>query len=214
MIEVIPQNLSAEHVDAQSKAAGSAAVEEKKLSPDKKTLEKQSFPLPKDLPFDAYRPAFNKQSMLFLCGTTGGTSNWAIFVAILSRMTMADTVDTSSGRKVELKAGQANCSLSQLEKEWGISRKLLRKTFDHMETLGLIQRVQSREASIVTFTCIWACEQLQPYLNRTVNRQFRSPTVPKQDCLSVKAQDASKDSSKTVGNTLTPNPSADGNQGL
>lgn len=210
MIEVISQNLSAEHIDAQSQATGSAAIEEKKVSPDKKTLEKQSFPVPKDLPFDAYRPAFNKQSLLFLCGTTGGTSNWAIFVAILSRMTMVDTVDTSSGRKVELKAGQANCSLSQLEKEWAISRKLLRKTFDRMETLGLIQRVQSREASIVTFTCIWACEQLQPFFSRSTNRLFKSPTVPKQVGLQAKPQDALADGSKTDCNVLRTNSPADG----
>lgn len=212
MTEFIHQNPFAEHQDAQSNTVGSATVEEKKSSLDKKTQDKQAFPVPKDLPFDAYRPAFNKQSMLFLCGTTAGTSNWAIFVAILSRMTMAETIDTSSGRKVELKAGQTNCSLSQLEKEWGISRKLLRKTFDRMETLGLIQRVQSREASIVTVTSIWACEQLRPIFNRAINRQFKSPTVPKQDAMPKKAQEPPKDTSKPLDNVPTSNPSADGNQ--
>ena len=200
-----------EYVDVQREAVESAAVEEqKKISSDKKTQDKQTFPIPKDLPFDAYRPAFNKQSMLFLCGTTAGTSNWAIFVAILSRMTMVDTIDTSSGRKVELKVGQANCSLSQLEKEWGISRKVLRKTFDQMETLGLIERAQSREASIVTFTSIWACEQLKPTFSRFSNRQFKSPSVPKLVTPSAKPQDASKIASKPDGNVPQDNSPADG----
>ena len=200
-----------EYVDVQREAVESAAVEEqKKISSDKKTQDKQTFPIPKDLPFDAYRPAFNKQSMLFLCGTTAGTSNWAIFVAILSRMTMVDTIDTSSGRKVELKVGQANCSLSQLEKEWGIFRKVLRKTFDQMETLGLIERAQSREASIVTFTSIWACEQLKPTFSRFSNRQFKSPSVPKLVTPSAKPQDASKIASKPDGNVPQDNSPADG----
>lgn len=200
-----------EHVDVQREAVESAAVEEqKKISSDKKTQDKQTFPIPKDLPFDAYRPAFNKQSMLFLCGTTAGTCNWAIFVAILSRMTMVDTIDTSSGRRVELKVGQANCSLSQLEKEWGISRKVLRKTFEQMEALGLIERAQSREASIVTFTSIWACELLKPTFSRFSNRQFKSPSVPKQVTPSAKPQDASKIASKPDGNVPQGNSSADG----
>ncbi len=200
-----------EHFDVQREAVESAAVEEqKKISSDKKTQDKQTFPTPKDLPFDAYRPAFNKQSMLFLCGTTAGTSNWAIFVAILARMTMVDTIDTSSGRKVELKIGQANCSLSQLEKEWGISRKVLRKTFDQMEALGLIERAQSREASIVTFTSIWACEQLKPTFNRFSNRQFKSPSMPKQVTSSAKPQDAPKIASKPDGNVPQGNFPADG----
>lgn len=200
-----------EYVDVQREAVESAAFEEqKKISSDKKTQDKQTFPIPKDLPFDAYCPAFNKQSMLFLCGTTAGTSNWAIFVAILSRMTMVDTIDTSSGRKVELKVGQANCSLSQLEKEWGISRKMLRKTFDQMEALGLIERAQSREASIVTFTSIWACEQLKLTFSRFSNRQFKSPSVPKQVNPSVKPKDAPKNASKPDGNVPQDNSPADG----
>ena len=200
-----------EQVDVQREAVESAAVEEqKKISSDKKTQDKQTFPIPKDLPFDAYRPAFNKQSMLFLCGTTAGTSNWAIFVAILARMTMVDTIDTSSGRKVELKVGQANCSLSQLEKEWGISRKVLRKTFEKMEALGLIERAQSREASIVTFTSIWACEQLKPTFCRFSNRQFKSPSMPKQVTPSAKPQDAPKNASMPDGNVPQGNSPADG----
>lgn len=200
-----------EHVDVQRVAVESAAVEEqKKISSDKKTQDRQTFPIPKDLQFDACRPAFNKQSMLFLCGTTAGTSNWAIYVAILSRMALVDTIDTSSGRKVELKAGQANCSLSQLEKEWGISRKLLRKTFDQMEALGLIERVQSREASIVTFTSIWACEQLKPTFSRWNNRQFKSPSVPKQENLSHKPHEAHRIAPKPDGNVPQGNSSADG----
>ena len=200
-----------ELVDVQCEAVESTAVEEqKKASSDKKTQEKPSFPIPKDLPCDAYRPAFNKQAMVFLCGTTAGTSNWAIFVAILSRMTMVDSYDTSSGRKVELKAGQANCSLSQLEKEWGISRKLLRKTFDQMEALGIIQRVQSREASIVTFTSIWACDQLQPTFKRTQNHLFVNPTMPKQEVPSAKTQKAPQSDSKPAGNVSQVNSPADG----
>ena len=195
----------------QREAVGSTAVEEqKKISSDKKTQDKQTFPIPRDLQFDAYRPAFSKQAMLFLCGTTAGTSNWAIFMAILARMTMVDTIDTSSGRKVELKAGQANCSLSQLEKEWGISRKLLRKTFDQMEALGLIERAQSREASIVTFTSIWACDQLQPDFHRTPNNLFKNPAVPKAENPSAKAPEAPKSGSKPDGNVPQGKSPADG----
>ena len=170
---------------------------------------KISFPNPTDLPFDAYRPAFNKQSMLFLCGTTGGTSNWAIFVALLARMTLADTTDTSSGRKVAVKAGQANCSLSQLEKDWGISRKLLRKTIDRMAALGLIERVQSREASIVSFTSIWAAEMLQPSARRVYNPLFKHPSVPKQEDAAEKRQDAPKTASDASDSVPPSQVSAD-----
>ena len=200
-----------EHVVVQREAVESTAVgEQKKLSFGKNTQDKSPYPIPKDLPFDAYRPAFNKQSMLFLCGTTAGTSNWAIFVGILSRMTMVDAIDTSSGRKVELKAGQANCSLSQLEKEWGISRKQLRKTFDKMEALGLIQRIQSREASIVTFTSIWACEQLEPSFSRITNRLFRSPSVPKHNMTPAKPLETSENASSTADDVAHANLPADG----
>lgn len=200
-----------ELVDVQRVAVESAAVEEqKKFSSDKKAQDKQPFPIPKDLQFDVCRPAFHKQAMLFLCGTTAGTSNWNIFVGILSRMTTVNTIDTSSGRKIELKVGQANCSLSQLEKEWGISRKLLRKTFDQMEALGLIQRVQSREASIVSFTCIWALEQLVPYFSRTSNPLFKSPSVPKQNTQSAKPQETCKSPSKPVEGASQVNSRANG----
>jgi hypothetical protein len=189
-----------ELADVQREAAGSAAVgKQKKSSSDKKAQTKVSFIVPADLQFDAYRPAFTKQALLFLCGTTDGTSNWNIFIALLARMTLVDTVDMSSGRKVELKAGQCNCSLSQLEREWGISRKLLRKTFDHMAHFGLIQRSQSREASIMTFTCIWACEMLQPYNRRTQNPLFKSPTVPKAITMPDKPENAPKIASKASG---------------
>lgn len=202
-----------ESADVQREAVESAAAEEQKnTSSDKKTHDKQTFSLPKDLQFDAYRPAFTKEAMLFLCGTTCGTSNWAIYVAMLSRMTMADTTDTSSGRRVELKPGQANCSLSQLEKEWGISRKQLRKTFDRMEALGLIQRTQSREASIVSFTSIWACEQLQPTFVRTVNKLFKSPTMPKAVVTSEKPLEAPASHTEPVDSVPHDNIPADGKQ--
>lgn len=179
-----------EHAEIQCKAVGLAAAgEQKKSSSGKKNRDRQPSPIPGNMPFDVCRPAFNRESMLFLCGTTAGTSNWTIFTGILSRMTLTDTVDTSSGRGVELKAGQANCSLSQLEREWGISRKMLRKTFDRMEALGLIRRDRSREASIVSFTCIWACEQLQPVFRQSTNPLFRSPVVPKREMPSGKSQE-------------------------
>ena len=204
-----------EHAEIQCKAVGLAATgEQKKSSSGKKLQDKQLSPIPGNLPFDVCRPAFSKQSMLFLRGTTAGTSNWTIFVGILSRMTLTDTVDTSSGRGVELKAGQANCSLSQLEREWGISRKMLRKTFDRMEVLGLIRRDRSREASIVSFTCIWACEQLQPVFRRSTNPLFRSPTVPKREMPPAKPQEASENRSMTVGDISTVKSTDDEKQTL
>ena len=191
---------STEYTENQCEAVGLAAAgEQKKSSSGKKNRDRQPSPIPGDLPFDVCRPAFNRQSMLFLCGATAGTSNWTIFTGILSRMTLTDTVDTSSGRGVELKAGQANCSLSQLEREWGISRKMLRKTFDRMEALGLIRRDRSREASIVSFTCIWACEQLQPVFRRSTNPLFRSPTVPKWEMPTARPQEALENISMPSG---------------
>lgn len=206
---------STEHAEIQCEAVVSAAAgEQKKSSSGKKNRDRQPSPIPGDLPFDVCRPAFNRESMLFLCGTTAGTSNWTIFTGILSRMTLTDTVDTSSGRGVELKAGQANCSLSQLEREWGISRKMLRKTFDRMETLGLIRRDRSREASIVSFTCIWACEQLQPVFRRSTNPLFRTPTVPKREMPSGKPIEASENRSMTVGDISTVKSTDDEKQTL
>lgn len=70
---------------------------------------------------------------------------------LLSRMHL--TADTSTGfrRALSLNAGQAQYSELQLQAEWSIGRKVIRRLIDEMESVGLVEVQKSTVASTVTF---------------------------------------------------------------
>lgn len=95
----------------------------------------------------------------WLSGTTNTTDgyivgNRTLFCDLLSRMEMAPVVGTGFRRPQSLNAGQAQYSELQLQAEWGIGRKVIRRLLDEMEAVGLAKVEKSTVASTVSFPCI------------------------------------------------------------
>lgn len=95
----------------------------------------------------------------WLAGTTKTTDGYVVgnrtlFCDLLSRMEMAPVVGTGFRRPQSLNAGQAQYSELQLQAEWGIGRKVVRRLLDEMEQVGLIKVEKSTVASTLTFPCI------------------------------------------------------------
>lgn len=81
-------------------------------------------------------------------------SNRTLFNDLLSRMSLHPTTSSGFRRSQSLNAGQAQYSELQLQSEWGIGRKVIRRLLEEMEAAGLIELHKSTVASIVTFPCI------------------------------------------------------------
>ncbi len=95
----------------------------------------------------------------WLAGTTNTTDGYVVgnrtlFCDLLSRMEMAPVVSTGFRRPQSLNAGQAQYSELQLQAEWRIGRKVIRRLLYEMEQVGLIQMEKSTVASSLTFPCI------------------------------------------------------------
>jgi len=73
---------------------------------------------------------------------------------LLSRMQLTAVTSTGFRRSLSLNAGQAQYSELQLQAEWSIGRKVIRRLIDEMENVGLIEVQKSTVASTVTFPCI------------------------------------------------------------
>ena len=80
--------------------------------------------------------------------------NRTLYCDLLSRMEMAPVMGTGFRRPQSLNAGQAQYSELQLQAEWGIGRKVIRRLLDEMEQVGLIKVEKSTIASTLTFPCI------------------------------------------------------------
>ena len=95
----------------------------------------------------------------WLAGTTRTTDGYVVgnrtlFCDLLSRMEMAPVTGSGFRRPQSLNAGQAQYSELQLQAEWGIGRKVIRRLLDEMKQVGLIQMEKSTVASTLTFPCI------------------------------------------------------------
>lgn len=95
----------------------------------------------------------------WLAGTTNTidgyvVGNRTLFCDLLSRMEMAPVIGTGFRRPQSLNAGQAQYSELQLQSEWGIGRKVVRRLLDEMEKAGLIKVKKSTIASTITFPCV------------------------------------------------------------
>ena len=95
----------------------------------------------------------------WLAGTTNTADGYVVgnrtlFCDLLSRMEMAPVMGTGFRRPQSLNSGQAQYSELQLQAEWGIGRKVIRRLLDEMEQVGLIQVKKSTVASTLTFPCI------------------------------------------------------------
>lgn len=88
--------------------------------------------------------------------TTDGyvVGNRTLFCDLLSRIELAPVVGTGFRRPQSLNAGQAQYSELQLQSEWGIGRKVIRRLLEEMEHVGLIKAEKSTVASTLTFPCI------------------------------------------------------------
>lgn len=73
---------------------------------------------------------------------------------LLSRMQLTADISTGFRRSLSLNAGQAQYSELQLQAEWNMGRKVIRRLLDEMENSGLIEVHKSTVASTVTFPCI------------------------------------------------------------
>lgn len=95
----------------------------------------------------------------WLAGTTKTTDGYVVgnrtlYCDLLSRMEMAPVMGTGFRRPQSLNSGQAQYSELQLQAEWGIGRKVIRRLLDEMEQVGLIKVEKSTIASTLTFPCI------------------------------------------------------------
>jgi hypothetical protein len=95
----------------------------------------------------------------WLAGTTRTTDGYVVgnrtlFCDLLSRMEMVPVVGLGFRRPQSLNAGQAQYSELQLQAEWGIGRKVIRRLLDEMEQVDLIKVEKSTVASTLTFPCI------------------------------------------------------------
>lgn len=88
--------------------------------------------------------------------TTDGyvVGNRTLFCDLLSRMEMTPVVGAGFRRPQSLNAGQTQYSELQLQSEWGIGRKVIRRLLDEMEQVDLIKVEKSTVASTLTFPCI------------------------------------------------------------
>lgn len=73
---------------------------------------------------------------------------------LLSRMQLTAVTSEGFRRPLRLQAGQAQYSEIQLQTEWSIGRKVIRRLLDEMECVGLICMEKSTVASTVVFPFI------------------------------------------------------------
>lgn len=95
----------------------------------------------------------------WLAGTTNTNDgyivgNRTLFCDLLSRMQLLPATGAGFRRPQTLNAGQAQYSELQLQEQWGIGRKVIRRLLEEMEVVGLIEVEKSTVASIVTFPCV------------------------------------------------------------
>ena len=95
----------------------------------------------------------------WLAGTTNTSDgfivgNRTLFCDLLSRMQLYPTTDNGFRRPLPLNAGQAQYSELQLQAEWGIGRKVIRRLLNELEQVGLIKVEKSTIASTLSFPCV------------------------------------------------------------
>lgn len=95
----------------------------------------------------------------WLAGTTNTSDgfivgNRTLFCDLLSRMQLYPTTDNGFRRPLPLNAGQAQYSELQLQSEWGIGRKVIRRLLYELEQVGLIKMEKSTIASTLSFPCV------------------------------------------------------------
>lgn len=79
---------------------------------------------------------------------------------LLSRMQLTAMTSTGFRRPQQLREGQAQYSEIQLQAEWNIGRKVIRRLLNAMQSVGLISMEKSTVASILSFPFIkgWSIE--------------------------------------------------------
>ena len=107
--------------------------------------------------------------------------NRTLFCDLLSRMQLAPIISSGFRRPQSLNAGQAQYSELQLQSEWGIGRKIIRRLLDEMEQVGLIKVEKSTVASTLTFPCIRNWKQNDIVIVNPFQHFFNS-----NDCIDVK----------------------------
>lgn len=75
---------------------------------------------------------------------------------LLSRMQLTEMKSVGFRRVLSLYPGQAQYSELQLQEEWNIGRKVIRRLLAEMQIVGLIEMDKSTVASTVTFPFIYS----------------------------------------------------------
>lgn len=81
-------------------------------------------------------------------------SNRTLFDDLLSRMQLTAVTSKGFRRPLQLREGQAQYSEIQLQAEWIIGRKVIRRLLSEMQSVGLINMSKSTVASTLVFPCI------------------------------------------------------------
>ena len=95
----------------------------------------------------------------WLAGTTRTSDgyivgNRTLFHDLLSRMQLSPITSNGFRRSIPLREGQAQYSELQLQDEWNIGRKVIRRLLDEMQDVGLVTMDKSTVASTVSFPFI------------------------------------------------------------
>jgi hypothetical protein len=101
----------------------------------------------------------SKEALEWLSGTTTDHDNHAVgnlslFLDLLSRMKTEQGTDKSFRRPQIIKQGQAQFSELQLTEQWNMGRKKIHNLLATMQDLNLIDVLNSRTASMLSFVCI------------------------------------------------------------
>lgn len=117
------------------------------------TNNKNKVELPK-LGFGNIMLNLTADAVEFLSGQTNGTSNFALFHYLLTRMATQTSVVSRRGVQVSLPPGQAEVAMSDLEAIFGIKRKQATNLFNKMEQLNLIRRHSDTLTTLCDFVCV------------------------------------------------------------
>ena len=115
----------------------------------------------------------------WLAGTTNTSDgfivgNRTLFCDLLSRMQLYPTTDNGFRRPLPLNAGQAQYSELQLQAEWGIGRKVIRRLLNELEQVGLIKVEKSTIASTLSFPCVRSWRLNEKVIANPYNCLFNS----------------------------------------
>ena len=156
-------------------------------------------------PTDVVRIELSREAREYLCGTTGGTTNWAIYSELLNLLSRERQIITKRGIEVTLEAGQVECSTNSLRVKFGLGPKPMNKVLSRFQELGLIRRTASKVASVADMVSVIGWENsiaTEKSVDKTVETPKQTeqvkPPVPQDTPEKRAAQPTLSDMMRTI----------------